>query len=216
MDTRACGKCSCAEPNQVICGGKSTYYSALQNLGQDPKPLLKESLGDLRASLGDAGQAGIEAYDLCRLLSESKGELDPKLVDSFRDRIKTLERALESVRGFTRSSEDLALAHFRRWSEQSEKISEESLRHASRQNLHLARDRYTNLMSAQRDARTGLENLAGAYGDLLLFADTNPSGQSMATLKKKLPGLSDQLDGCTKLAAHAGKRLDEFLQALER
>jgi hypothetical protein len=199
----------------ALAGCRSTLYSAKTALGSDPKPMLMRSLDETRATLEECGKLGRNTFDLCRVIAESKGQASAAIEDNCRELNTKLERDLRGLRTEIRSTEDLALAHFRRWQNSTEKLEDAALRERSRTNLGAARESYTNLVSDLRNALARFEGLNAGYRDQLLFLEQNAGASNGSLIKNKLNALSEELAAAEKLIEQVNARHADFAAKLE-
>jgi hypothetical protein len=202
-------------PAPFLTGCASTRYQVMNALGEDPKPLLKESMNSLRDSLDSASGSAGSTYDRLRLMADNKGSIDAAIRESYSDACKKLESALKSVRTDARNTEDTALATFNNWRKGLSEISDPGLRSRSQSNLERARTAHTDLMAALVDGQSGLQNLSGTCADLSSFLEHNSVAQATSEIQRKLPALSTQVDGCKKLVDACQRKIHELSQALD-
>lgn len=189
---------------------RSTLYSAKTALGSDPKPMLLQSLDETRATLEECGKLARNTFDLCRVIAESKGQASTAIEENCRELNTKLERELRGMRTEIRSTEDLALAHFRRWQNSTEKLEDAALRERSRTNLDGARESYTTLVSDLRNALARFEGLNAGYRDQLLFLEQNTGATNGSLIKNKLNALSEELAAAEQLIEQVAARHADF------
>jgi len=193
---------------------RSTLYSAKTALGSDPKPMLLQSMDETRATLEEGGKLARNTFDLCRVIAESKGQASTAIEDNCRELNTKLERELRGLRTEIRSTEDLALAHFRRWQSTTEKLEDAALRERSRANLDAAREAYTSLVSDLRTALARFEGLNAGYRDQLLFLEQNAGATNGSLIKNKLNALSEELAAAEKMVEQVAARHADFTAKL--
>lgn len=202
-------------PAPFLTGCASTRYQVLNALGEDPKPLLKESMNALRDSLESAAGASSSAYDRLRLMGDSKATIDTAIRESYGDACKKLQSALKDIKTDARNTEDNALATFNNWGRALDDIKDPGLRSKSKANLDRARTTHTDLMAALVDGQAGLQNLSTACADLGRFVEHNSAAQATAEIHRKLPAVSAQVDGCKKLVEACQRKIQDLGQALD-
>jgi hypothetical protein len=202
-------------PAPFLTGCASTRYQVLNALGEDPKPLLKESMNALRDSLDAAAGASNSAYDRLRLMGQSKATIDAAIRESYGDACKALQSALKDIKTDARNTEENALATFNNWGKGLDEIKDPSLRAKSKANLDRARSAHTDLMAALVDGQAGLQNLSSTCADLGRFVDHNSAAQATAEVQRKLPSIATQVDGCKKLVDACQRKIRDLGQALD-
>jgi len=202
-------------PAPFLTGCASTRYQVLNAMGEDAKPLLKESMNSLRDSLDAAAGSATSAYDRLRLMSENKGTIDEAIRTSLNDATKKLDSALKDLKTDARNTEDNALATFNNWEGSSDKIDDAGLKAKSKANLERARNAHRDLMAALIDSRTSLQSYSSTCKDLGRYVEANSALEATAEIKRKLPALSTQIDGCKKLVEACQRKIVELGQAID-
>lgn len=202
-------------PAPFLTGCASTRYQVLNALGEDPKPLLKESMNSLRDSLDAATGASNSAYDRLRLMGDSKASIDAAIRTSYDDACRKLTSSLKDIKSDARNTEDNALATFNNWGKALDEIKDPSLRSKSKANLERARTAHTDLMAALVESQSGLQNLSTACSDLGRFVEHNSAPQATAEIQRKLPTISAQVDGCKKLVEACQRKIQDLGQAVD-
>jgi hypothetical protein len=172
----------------------------------------RELIDEQRALLADVENTAKVSY----MLSETEGKPDQKAIESFNERVVSLEARVNTYKTRLNSLERDTLAMTQRWREGMTNIRDEELDRVSRENLDDTRKAYDEMNRALRENYSKMERIARNLRDHRVFLQVNPVSDASATLKDQLRPMNSDIsdlrgdvEESEELAAAFQKKLRE-------
>lgn len=199
----------------VGAGCKTTYYAAMEKFGVEKRDLLKKRVVAARDEQKEAGE---QFKDAMTRLKEMTGFDGGQLEQAYKN-LKTdyddCNAKAESVRKRIRDMESVAVDLFAEWENEIGQINTPSLQSASKEQLRLTKQRYSELQAALKKAESTMGPVLTQFKDYVLALKHSLNAQAIASLKSEATSIQSDI---TKLIAQMNQSIakaDEFVKGLQ-
>jgi len=198
----------------VLCGCRSTYYSAMETFGVYKRDLLKKKVVAARDEQQTAQEQFKDALTRLKELSGFEGgELEEAYNGLKRDYDRSVDRA-RAVKKRIEQVETVAEDLFAEWKKEIGEISTASLRNASEKQLQETRRRYEDLHSALTRAAASMDPVLVQFKDQVLFLKHNLNAAAIASLKGETSSIQAEITKLIQEMNTAIAEADKFISAM--
>lgn len=170
-------------PFLLLSGCESTYYAAMEKVGQHKRDILVNRVENASESQQDAQQEFKDALThLSTLINFDGGDLAQQYEIS-KSHFETSQAAAEDVTDKIEAIEDVASALFEEWQAEIDLYSSASLKAQSQSKLKSTQRTYRSLIKAMYVAEKRMAPILTALQDNVLFLKHNLNAKAIGALQ---------------------------------
>lgn len=192
----------------IVVGCESTYYAAMEKVGQHKRDILVDRVESASESQEEAQEEFKDALThLSSLINFDGGNLAKQFSIS-ENHFEASKAAAEEVRDRIKSIEDVADALFEEWQDEIDLYKNASYKSQSQQQLRQTKQRYQQLIGAMHKAEKRMQPVLTALQDNVLFLKHNLNAKAIGalqgefnTIKRDVQRLIDDMNKAIKQSA---------------
>lgn len=191
-----------------LTGCESTYYAAMEKVGQHKRDILVDRVESASESQEEAQQEFKDALThLSTLINFDGGDL-AKQYEISENHFEESKAAAEDVTTRIDSIEKVATALFEEWQDEIDLYKNASYKAQSQQQLRQTKQRYKQLIGAMHQAEKRMQPVLTALQDNVLFLKHNLNAKAIGalqgefnTIKRDVQRLIDDMNKAIKQSA---------------
>jgi hypothetical protein len=199
----------------VAAGCTTAYYSALEQVGQHKRDILKSRIEAGREDQQDAQEQFKTTYQrFAEAANYDGGDLEAVYEDLNREFQRSEARAqdvTDRIDSIERVSADL----FAEWQQELDLIENRKLRAASAESLETTQARYDELIVAMKRAESKMPPVLTAFRDQVLFLKHNLNARAIAALEGTLGELEGDVASLISDIDASIRESERFLETLD-
>lgn len=200
----------------LLTGCTQTYYSAMEQVGQHKRDILRSRIEAGRKDQQEAQQQFQTTYERFAEAARFDGGNLESVYNRLNAEFERSEDRAEDVRERIDSIERVASDLFSEWQSEIEQYQSDRLRSESEQSLRETRGRYTQLINAMKRAESKMPPVLDAFRDQVLFLKHNLNARAVAALEGSLGQIEDDVASLIRDIDVSIKEAENFLSRLER
>ena len=191
-----------------LLGCESTYYAAMEKVGQHKRDILVDRVESASESQEEAQQEFKDALTHLSTLINFDGEDLARQYDISKSHFEKSKAAAEDVTKRIDSIESVANALFDEWQDEIDLYQNASFKMQSQQQLRQTKQRYQQLIGAMHKAEKRMQPVLSALQDNVLFLKHNLNAKAIGalqgefnTIKRDVQRLIDDMNKAIKQSA---------------
>lgn len=166
-----------------LVGCESTYYAAMEKVGQHKRDILIDRVEKANDSQQEAQQEFQDALSHLSSLINFDGKELGKQYEISKDHFEASKEAAEQVNDRIDAIENVADALFEEWQDEIDLYANQSLKRQSEQKLRETQSKYRTLIRAMHRAEKRMAPVLSALQDNVLFLKHNLNAKAIGALQ---------------------------------
>jgi hypothetical protein len=199
----------------AFSGCSTTYYKAMEFVGQEKRDLLKSRVQEARDEEKKTAEQFKDALTRLRELYGSSGGDLEKLYDRLKSEFDASNARANAVHTRIEKMDTVARDLFKEWEGEINQIQSANLKADSRAKLRDTSLKFDQLSAAMKRAEASIQPVLTQFRDHTLYLKHNLNAQALGTLKNEAGDIEREIErligDMNKSIAHA----DEFIKGLK-
>jgi ABC-type transporter Mla subunit MlaD len=199
----------------AIVGCTSAYYSAMEQVGQHKRDILKSRIESGREEQQEAQEQFKTTYQRFKeVASHDGGDLEATY-DRLNSAYEDSEARAQDVRDRIASIEQVSADLFAEWQTEIDSMQSANLKSQSSRSLKDTRAKYAKLIGAMKKAEGKMPPVLTAFRDQVLFLKHNLNARAIASLSGSLGEIQGDVDALIRDIDASIQESERFLATLE-
>ncbi len=199
----------------MVIGCESTYYSAMETVGQHKRDIMLDRVENAQESQQEAQQQFKSALDqLSQLIAFDGGDLAEQY-EATNDQYEASKAAAEDVSDRIEAIENVAQALFDEWREEITHYSNASLKQQSQSKLRSTEKYYNTLIKTMHRAHKRMAPVLIALKDNTLYLKHNLNARAIGALKGEYQTIKRDVEILIKEMNQAIEQSQKFIDLLQ-
>ncbi len=177
-----------------IAGCESSYYAAMEKVGQHKRDILVDRVENATESQQDAQQEFTDALTHLTMLINFDGKELAQQYELSKDHYDASKSAADDVSKRIESIENVAQALFDEWQQEINLYSNVQLKTQSQSQLRNTRGKYRKLILAMHKAEKRMTPVLSALQDNVLFLKHNLNANAIGALQGEYKNIKDNIE----------------------
>lgn len=196
-------------------GCTSAYYSAMEQVGQHKRDILRSRIEAGREDQQEAQEQFKTTYEQFAEAARFDGGDLESVYNRLNAEFERSEARAEDVSERIDSIERVAADLFSEWKAEIQQYQSARLRTESEQSLRETQGRYSQLIDAMRRAESKMPPVLNAFRDQVLFLKHNLNARAVAALEGTLSEIEDDVASLIRDIDVSIREAESFLSQLE-
>lgn len=199
-----------------ISGCESTYYAAMEKVGQHKRDILVDRVENANDAQQEAQQEFSDALTHLTSLIDFDGDELNKQYEISKTHFEQSTEAAELVSERIRSIEKVAMALFEEWQEEINLYSSTTLKNQSQSKLEATKSRYRKLIKVMHNAENRMPPVLSALQDNVLFLKHNLNAKAVGALEGEFKNIKRDVQRLINDMNVAIKQSNEFIEQIKQ
>jgi chromosome segregation ATPase len=198
-----------------VGGCTNTYYSAMEQVGQHKRDILKSRIESGREEQQEAQEQFKTTYQrFAEVAGYDGGDLEA-VYEELDTEYERSEARAEDVRDRIASIEQVSKDLFAEWQQEIDSMQNAKLKSQSSRSLADTRAKYGKLIAAMKKAEGKMPPVLTAFRDQVLFLKHNLNARAIASLSGSLGEIEGDVDALIRDIDLSIQESERFLATLE-
>lgn len=199
----------------ALAGCQSAYFAAMEKVGYAKRDILATRVKSASEAQQEAKQEIVSALEqFSRTVNFQGGELEAQY-KRLAGKLSDSEEAAARVRTRIGEVESVGDALFREWRQELDKYASPDLRRRSEQQLRATQARYSQMLTAMRQAEARMEPALRPLRDQVLFIKHNLNARAVGGLKGEVVRVDAEVDRLVVDINRAVAEAERFVTSLD-
>ena len=198
----------------VSCGCQKTYYKTMEVFGKQKRDILVDRVEKARDSQEDAKEQFQTALEKFSAVTNFKGGKLEEKYNQLNSELQRSDSKAQAVRERIAAVDDVSNALFKEWQTEIGQYQNDKMRRASKEQLELTRQRYSELIRAMKKAETKMAPVLSAFRDQVLFLKHNLNAQAIASLQTEFASIETDINSLIKEMEVSIAEADSFIKEM--
>lgn len=199
----------------AIVGCTSAYYSAMEQVGQHKRDILKSRIESGREEQQEAQEQFKTTYQRFKEVAGHDGGDLEATYDRLNSAYEDSEARAQDVRDRIASIEQVSADLFAEWQTEIDSMQSANLKSQSSRSLKDTRAKYAKLIGAMKKAEGKMPPVLTAFRDQVLFLKHNLNARAIASLSGSLGEIQGDVDALIRDIDASIQESERFLATLE-
>ena len=196
-------------------GCSTAYYSAMEQVGQHKRDILRSRIKAGRQDQKDAQEQFKTTYEqFAEAANYDGGDLE-SVYNRLNREFERSEARAQDVSDRIVSIEKVSADLFAEWKRELDLIQNPKLRNASAESLRTTQTRYRELIAAMKRAEAKMPPVLAAFRDQVLFLKHNLNARAIAALEGTLGDMESDVASLIRDIDVSIREAERFLDTLE-
>ncbi len=199
----------------TLSGCQTAYFAAMEKVGYAKREILASRVKSASEAQQEAKKEIVSALEqFSRTVNYQGGELETQY-KRLASQLGDSEEAAARVRSRIGDVESVGDALFREWRQELDKYASPDLRRRSEQQLRATQARYSQMLTAMRQAEARMEPALRPLRDQVLFMKHNLNARAIGALKGEVVRVDAEVDRLLADINRAVSEADRFVKSLD-